>query len=259
MTSYVDNYIKKKHWTQKTIQDLMLKDSLNLTLINTMFGYSYIMAIWFDPYLDEFVFRIIGAVTRFNVFSVLLLWLCSQVTLLIRKSKPEWDEALNQFEGLESEGLQKYRKIISITSLLLMIILGRNGQISPKYDNIPPTSLLVEGSMIVLVLLTFLLNIFLDHMNKLRLDPNVRSNIEEGQSIHNGNENQQFKIDFGTNPTFFLLALVPSGVIGIIITETLQGETKIQVAERNFWNMVCAGFLIPITICIISNYISHLT
>ena len=258
ITIYIDNYINNKPWTVKTIQDMLLRDSVNLNFVNGLSGYIYLILVFSISNLNDNIYRTQRCLARFNAFCVLLSWILSQSTLLFRKLRPQWDDALNQFEENDTEGLKKYRKIIGSISTFLITVIVLNGQVTPSYDKIPQYSLLIEFLLMILVLFVFLVNIIIDKKNLKKLaemQSTISSNISLND-VENGDLRNQPKDVSNIMDTrafwMFLMIMIPSAIVGMITSKTFGSETKAQIAENASINLIVSGLLTPLVICLIS-------
>jgi hypothetical protein len=100
MTITVDKYIQHKPWSQKSVQDIMFKDSFNLTLVNSILGYFHfnITLLWID-HPAELVFTLQRCISRHFAISVLILWNLAQITKIIPKMSSKLGNLLMNIQG----------------------------------------------------------------------------------------------------------------------------------------------------------------
>jgi hypothetical protein len=100
MTITVDKYIQQKHWSKKSVQDIMFKDTFNLTLVNSILGYINIIIIllWIDHPV-ELVFTLQRCISRTFSISVLILWNLAQITKIIPKMSLKLGNLLRNIQG----------------------------------------------------------------------------------------------------------------------------------------------------------------
>jgi hypothetical protein len=101
MTITVEKYIQQKPWSQKTVQDVMFKDSFNLTLVNSILGYINfnITLLWID-HPAELVFTLQRCISRHFAISVLILWNLEQITKIIPKMSSKLGYLLKNIQGI---------------------------------------------------------------------------------------------------------------------------------------------------------------